>query len=316
MVMEAKSNRRSLRALDWLNVCMSDVQTGIGPYLAIYLMATRHWDPAHIGLWMSAMGLASVVAQTPAGALADRLRQKRWMIVAASVVVAIGCLWIVTWPALAWVIAAQALIGSTATIFPTAVTAITLGLVGPSQLAERMGRNGACNHAGTVGGAILAGLIGYYIAQEGIFYLVIAIFALAAVLFHFANAAMLPLVGELLSTGHDQGSSLYMSACIIVAQLIMIPVQPGRDGLRVRVGGNLSCCWASSSCRFGACCIRSAAIPIFWCRFRSSTALGPAFLECCRCSSWPISPAARAGSTSRMAPSAPPSASARRSAML
>ena len=95
MVMEAKSHRRSLRALDWLNVCMSDVQTGIGPYLAIYLMATRHWDPAHIGLAMSAMGIASVVAQTPAGALTDRLRQKRWMIVAASVVVAIGCLWIV-----------------------------------------------------------------------------------------------------------------------------------------------------------------------------------------------------------------------------
>jgi MFS family permease len=271
MVMEAKSHRRSLRALDWLNVFMSDVQTGIGPYLAIYLMATRHWDPAHIGLAMSAMGLASVVAQTPAGALTDRLRQKRWMIVAAAVVVAIGCLWIVTSPALAGVIAAQALIGSTATIFPTAVAAITLGLVGPSQLAERMGRNGACNHAGTVGGAILAGLIGYYIAQEGIFYLVIAmsggtilavllireqdidhdlargartqdgaahiaglgqvvadrrlaIFALAAVLFHFANAAMLPLVGELLSTGHDQGSSFYMSACIIVAQLVMIPV--------------------------------------------------------------------------------------------
>ena len=173
MGMEAKSHRRSLRALDWLNIFMSDVQTGIGPYLAIYLMATRHWDPAHIGLAMSAMGIASVVAQTPAGALTDRLRQKRWMIVAASVVVAIGCLWIVTSPALAGVIAAQALIGSTATIFPTAVAAITLGLVGPSQLAERMGRNGACNHAGTLGAAILAGLIGYSVAQEGIFYLVI-----------------------------------------------------------------------------------------------------------------------------------------------
>jgi MFS family permease len=245
--------------------------TGVGPYLAIYLMATRHWDPAHIGLAMSAMGIASVVAQTPAGALTDRRRQKRWMIVAASVVVALGCLWIVMSPTRAGVVAAQALIGSTALIFPTAVAAITLGLVGPSQLAERMGRNGACNHAGTVGAAILAGLIGYAIAQEGIFSLVIAmsggtllavllireedidhdlargawtqdgaahiaglgqlvadrrlaIFALAAGLFHVANAAMLPLVGELLSTGHDQGSSLYMSACMIVAQLVMIPV--------------------------------------------------------------------------------------------
>jgi hypothetical protein len=41
---------------------------------------------------MSAMGIASVTAQTPAGALMDRLRQKRWMLMIASVVVAIGCL--------------------------------------------------------------------------------------------------------------------------------------------------------------------------------------------------------------------------------
>jgi MFS family permease len=122
-----------------------------------------------------------------------------------------------------------------------------------------------------VGAALLAGLIGYYIAREGIFYLVvalsgatiltvflireddidhlrargaredsggvhisglgellanrhIAIFALAAALFHFANAAMLPLLGQRLSVGHDHSSPLYMSACIIVAQLVMIPV--------------------------------------------------------------------------------------------
>jgi hypothetical protein len=77
MVMEARSHRRSLRALDWLNIFMSDVQTGIGPYLAIYLMATRHWDPAHIGLAMSAMGIASVVAQTPAGALTEAVGWSR-----------------------------------------------------------------------------------------------------------------------------------------------------------------------------------------------------------------------------------------------
>jgi MFS family permease len=44
------------------------------------------------------------------------------------------------------------------------------------------------------------------------------------VLFHFANAAMLPLVGELLSKGKDGASSLYMSACIVTAQFVMIPV--------------------------------------------------------------------------------------------
>ncbi|MDU0370648.1 MFS transporter [Hymenobacter endophyticus] len=49
-------------------------------------------------------------------------------------------------------------------------------------------------------------------------------FAGAVVLFHFANAAMLPLVGQLLALGHPKASALFMSACIIVAQLVMIPV--------------------------------------------------------------------------------------------
>jgi MFS family permease len=50
------------------------------------------------------------------------------------------------------------------------------------------------------------------------------IFTASVLLFHFANAAMLPLVGELLSKGKDGKSSLYLSACIIAAQFVMIPV--------------------------------------------------------------------------------------------
>lgn len=35
---------------------------------------------------------------------------------------------------------------------------------------------------------------------------------------------MLPLAGQLLSDGKTSGASLYMSACIITAQLVMVPV--------------------------------------------------------------------------------------------
>ena len=35
---------------------------------------------------------------------------------------------------------------------------------------------------------------------------------------------MLPLAGQLLSTDKTTGASLYMSACIITVQLVMIPV--------------------------------------------------------------------------------------------
>ena len=50
------------------------------------------------------------------------------------------------------------------------------------------------------------------------------LFTAAITLFHFANAAMLPLLGEKLSQGHQQASSLFMAACIITAQVVMVPM--------------------------------------------------------------------------------------------
>jgi MFS family permease len=50
------------------------------------------------------------------------------------------------------------------------------------------------------------------------------IFAACAVLFHFANAAMLPLVGQKLALqDRNLGTSL-MSACIVAAQIVMVPM--------------------------------------------------------------------------------------------
>jgi Na+/melibiose symporter-like transporter len=49
-------------------------------------------------------------------------------------------------------------------------------------------------------------------------------FTAAITLFHFANAAMLPLVGEKLSKDHQAAGSLFMAACIIAAQVAMVPM--------------------------------------------------------------------------------------------
>jgi predicted MFS family arabinose efflux permease len=50
------------------------------------------------------------------------------------------------------------------------------------------------------------------------------IFAAATVLFHFSNAAMLPLVGQKLAlVNKDLGTTL-MSVCIVAAQVVMVPV--------------------------------------------------------------------------------------------
>ena len=50
------------------------------------------------------------------------------------------------------------------------------------------------------------------------------IFAGATVLFHFSNAAMLPLVGQKLALVNKNLGTSLMSVCIIAAQLVMVPV--------------------------------------------------------------------------------------------
>jgi MFS family permease len=50
------------------------------------------------------------------------------------------------------------------------------------------------------------------------------IFAAAVVAFHFANAAMLPLVGQLLALHNKDVGTALMAVCIVAAQVVMVPV--------------------------------------------------------------------------------------------
>jgi MFS family permease len=50
------------------------------------------------------------------------------------------------------------------------------------------------------------------------------LFAACAILFHFANAAMLPLVGQKLALQDRNAGTSLMSACIVAAQIIMVPM--------------------------------------------------------------------------------------------
>jgi MFS family permease len=269
-----ENGQQSLRALDWLNFFMADVATGIGPFLAIYLTATRHWNPASVGIVVATQSIASVLAQGQAGWIVDWSEHKKWLIIGAAAVVAAGCVGIVLAPSRGTEIVTQILIGLAGAFFAPAIAAVSLGIVGRQKLSMRIGRNESFNHAGNVSFALLAGAVGTYIGQQWIFYTsafiaigticaaatirsndidnttargadsednpesaaqvvsfgdllrqrCIWIFTASVVLFHFANAAMLPLVGELLSKGKDGASSFYMSACIIAAQCVMIPV--------------------------------------------------------------------------------------------
>jgi hypothetical protein len=45
-------------ALDWVNFLLANVKDGLGPFLAVYLLASQHWTPAELVL-------ATVAARHP-----------------------------------------------------------------------------------------------------------------------------------------------------------------------------------------------------------------------------------------------------------
>ena len=50
------------------------------------------------------------------------------------------------------------------------------------------------------------------------------VFGLCVMLFHLANAALLPLVGQKLAAAWPKEATAMMSACIVAAQLVMLPI--------------------------------------------------------------------------------------------
>ena len=175
-------------ALDWINFLLADVKDGLGPFLAIYLMSSQHWDASKIGVIMTIGGVATVAARAPAGALVDWTIYKRTLIMAAACGVAIGAVLLTLFPFFVPAALAQTLIGACDAVFPPAIAAISLGIVGPRAFTSRIGRNEAFNHAGNAFTAIVAGVAGYLIAPSAVLWLV----AILAVASAFAMLAIDP----------------------------------------------------------------------------------------------------------------------------
>ena len=81
-------SRQSLRGLDWFIFFLADVQTGFGPFIAVYL-TTQKWTQVEIGFVLSIGGLIGLIGQIPGGAIVDAARSER--LVAGLAVAAIGC---------------------------------------------------------------------------------------------------------------------------------------------------------------------------------------------------------------------------------
>ncbi|MCR0984936.1 MFS transporter [Roseomonas populi] len=166
---------RVVRGLDALNFFVADVRDGLGPYLAIYLLAVRGpeqgWNEATIGLVITIAAIAGLIAQTPAGALIDRTRHKRAVVIAAALAVTLSCVVLPFISGFYAVAATQSLAGIAGAIFPPALAAITLGVVGPRAFSRRIGRNEAFNHGGNAASAALAAVTAYAFGPVVVFWI-------------------------------------------------------------------------------------------------------------------------------------------------
>src|ERR1700677_1384971 len=81
---ERKPSSTSLWALDGLNFFLADVRDGMGPFLGTFLREHHHWDAGRVGIALAASQIGTVLAQTPLGALVDRIRWKRLAVAPAA----------------------------------------------------------------------------------------------------------------------------------------------------------------------------------------------------------------------------------------
>lgn len=266
------SKRFSERALDVTAFFLADVADGLGPFLVIDLTTRRDWTSTDAGTAMSMLLLGTVLSQTFTGAWIDKTHYKRLAVSLAAIAVALASVCVYFTTDRNTVFGLQVLTGVAVTIFPPALAAISLGMVGRDRLAARAGRNEACFHAGNVTAAGIAIGASWMLGTVGIFYGVAAMaiasaivaqcirerdidhqlargadsddddeahivskwellrdkrilwFAASVVLFHFANAAMLPLVGQKVGHATPDSAQAIMAICIIVAQITMVPV--------------------------------------------------------------------------------------------
>jgi MFS family permease len=255
------------RGLDWFNFFLADIQTGFGPFVAIYLTA-QAWPQFDIGLVLTAGGLVALACQMPGGALVDAVRSARLVAGLAIAAICLSALALAIWPTFTVVMAGRILQAAASCVLGPVIAAISLGLVGHAALGARLGRNARFASIGNGVTAAAMGACGYLVSNQAVFFLTAAFalpafFAIANIpagrvrdpknvrpgapsatvrsvlsdrrllafagcilLFQMANAAMLPLMGGILTMRASEWASTLIGACIVVPQLIVAGCAP------------------------------------------------------------------------------------------
>lgn len=168
------ASRKSERGLDWFTFFVADIQTGFGPFLAVYL-TTQKWNQADIGLILAVGSIAGLVSQLPGGWLVDLVRSKRLAAQVAVAGIGASALLMAVSPSFLSIMLAKLVhVGSSSVLGP-AITSITLGLVGHAAVGPRLGRNARFASIGNGLAAAVMGACGYLISPQAVFYVTAAL---------------------------------------------------------------------------------------------------------------------------------------------
>jgi len=173
------------RGLDWFNLFVANIQTGFGPFIAVYLIS-QSWTQTSIGVALSIGTIAAMASQVPAGAVVDAMPNKT-RVAAFSVLAFTACaLMLAIYPIPLFVYFAEILHGVSSCTLGPATAAMSLVIAGRFGMGLRLGRNARYAAVGNGVGALLMGACGQYISERAVFFLTAA-FTLPALV------ALLPL---------------------------------------------------------------------------------------------------------------------------
>jgi MFS family permease len=164
----------SRRGLDGVNFFIAAVQTGFGAFVAVYLTENR-WTPAQVGFALTIATMCGLLSQIPAGALVDRLRDKRHAVRTGAVGVGVGAVLLALTPSEPAVYLAEALQGFGSSLIGPGIAATSLAVVGQKAFSERIGRNARYASIGNGLTAGVMGAAGSYLAPVSVFWLTAAL---------------------------------------------------------------------------------------------------------------------------------------------
>ena len=266
----AAARREAHRGLSWFNFFVANIQTGFGPFVAVYLTA-EGWTLTAIGFALSIGTVTAMLSQLPAGALVDAVRSKTRVAAFSVSAFMASALMLAISPQTLPVYISKVLHGFSSCTLGPSIAAMSVAIAGRARLGERLGRNARYAALGSGVGAALMGACGYWVSERAVFYLTALLalpaiamlgairratahagvevaedaspaerattlhvlsdrrllaFAVAAMLFTFVNAPLLPIASSALTASAGQVASLIIAACIVLPQLMVAAVSP------------------------------------------------------------------------------------------